>query len=78
MDLPTYLANKKLSLEKFGDKAGLSKASLSRIIRGVQKAPSDTLQRIIDASGGEVTPDSFFAKPKIDNDETRARKRSAA
>lgn len=63
MDLATYLKTHKINLDEFAAKIGSSKASVSRIARGAQNTDRDTIQKIIDATNGEVTADSFFMLP---------------
>lgn len=66
MDLAAYLAQlaeEGTTAADFAKRVGVSKASISRIARREQNTDLDTVQKIIDASGGAVTADSFFAVP---------------
>lgn len=62
MTLDQYLSSKKLTASKF---AGLINRAVSTVtrIRNGQMPDTDTLQRIVAATGGDVTPNDFFVIP---------------
>src|SRR4051812_17543414 len=62
-DLATYLKVRKVKVDDFAARIRRSKASVSRIAHGKHNTDRDTMQAIIDATDGEVTPDSFFPLP---------------
>lgn len=60
MQIDDYLAREGINAAEFAVRIGLSAASLSRIRRGEQMPGRDTLQRIFDATGGDVSPNEVI------------------
>jgi len=59
MRLSAYLAKKSLTLEEFSRQSGISKATISRIARGVNRPDWETMEAIKCATGGAVLPNDF-------------------
>jgi transcriptional regulator with XRE-family HTH domain len=53
-------ASPKISLADFADQIGITAASLSRIERGKQNPPVETLRKIVQATGGKVPADALL------------------
>lgn len=70
--LSSYLKERNLTVEQFGALIERSGATVSRIARGIQKPDSETMQRIIDATGGAVQPNDFFKLPESAATDTAA------
>lgn len=60
MDLRTYLTREDLTLNDFAVRIERSTASVSRIVRGLQRPDWDTMMAISRETGGEVTPNDFI------------------
>lgn len=60
MTLDEYLTRENITAADFGERAGLTEASVSRIRRGQQNMTRDVIRRIIAASGGAVTADGLI------------------
>lgn len=58
--LARYIAERGLTLEAFAKRVDLSTASVSRIVRGLQRPDWDTMMAISRETGGEVTPNDFI------------------
>lgn len=58
--LIVYAANSGNSLEVIAEKAGCSRMTLYRIMTGKQNATIGLLQRVSDATGGEVPLAAFL------------------
>lgn len=59
MTLAQYLKQNGINQVDFGNKIGLSGASVSRLKRGLQWPDKDTVKRIELATGGLVTANDF-------------------
>lgn len=59
MTLDQYLTDEGVTAAVFGQRLGMSEASVSRIRRGEQNITRDVMRRIIAASGGKITPDGL-------------------
>ena len=75
--LRNYLDQTGQTLEAFGERAGLSAPSLSRIISRKQVPSLEAVARIIRATGGNLTADHFLATPPS-RSRTRARQGAEA
>lgn len=60
--LSAYLEQNNVSYEAFAATLGVSAMSVSRWARGQNFPRRETLQRIKQVTGGQVTPDSFLSK----------------
>jgi len=60
MDLRAYLDREGLTLEAFAKRVDLSTASVSRLVRGLQRPDWDTMTKIARETAGEVTPNDFL------------------
>ena len=61
MQLRDYLEAEGITAAEFAKLIARSEATVSRIIRGVNRPDWDTLQKIGIATGGKVTPNDFLA-----------------
>ena len=55
MRLEAYLSAEGLTLATFGEQIGRSAATISRLVRGLNKPGPDTVEAIYRATGGKVT-----------------------
>lgn len=62
--LAAYLSQNSVSYEAFAAKLGVSAMSVSRWARGLNRPHWDTIQQIMQITGGQVTPDSFLKAEK--------------
>lgn len=62
-----YIQAKDLTLDQFGELIGRSGATVSRIARGVHKPDWSTMEAILQATGGEVDPNSFSERSAGDD-----------
>lgn len=65
MKLKTYLWEKRLSLQAFGDRIGVSKNSVHRYVHGESIPSPDTMTRIVRETEGQVGPADFYADAAI-------------
>ncbi|MFV1602331.1 MULTISPECIES: hypothetical protein [unclassified Phaeobacter] len=56
MTLKEYLDLNNISLKAFGDRCGVSAATVLRARDGVGLSSRKTMQAIVNATGGQVTP----------------------
>lgn len=63
MELSAWRRDNGWTLAELGDRLGVSEASVSRYERGRIPEP-DVMRRIVDLSGGRVTPNDFFGLPE--------------
>lgn len=68
MKLSAYLDEHKETYASFGPKVGLSAFGVGKLARGERRPRPATMQRIIDATGGAVTPNDFFDQATPAND----------
>lgn len=61
MSLREYLDWKKLGPEEFGAVIGVSRIAVSRYLDGSRRPSWSVLPKIIEATGGKVTADSFLS-----------------
>lgn len=60
MTLKEYLRDTEDTVEKLASRTGLSTATISRISNNLQNASRDTIEKIVNGTGGRVPPNSFF------------------
>ena len=65
MTLDEFLTTKNIKEEAFAEMAKVSQAAISRYRTGKRTPRADVMQRIIDASGGLVEANDFFAMPPV-------------
>ena len=63
MKLAEYLARRHLSYAQFTAMTGLSKGTVSLLVRGLVNPSLATAQIISDATGGWVTANDFMKRP---------------
>lgn len=63
MRLGEWLAAQKMSNTKFAELLGVDKSMVGRWVSGDVRPGWDTIPRIIDATGGEVTANDFLPTP---------------
>lgn len=73
MKLSEYLTTKKIKAAQFASLIGKHRSSVLRFCDGTRRPDLETLERIHEHTGGEVTAQDFFAKPP--KAPTRKRKR---
>ena len=61
MKLKAYLAKNEISERVFGERIGTSQASVNRYCNGRVPEP-ETMRKIIEVTGGEVTANDFYAQ----------------
>ncbi|WP_133769096.1 helix-turn-helix domain-containing protein [Enterovirga rhinocerotis] len=59
--LRRFRKSENLTIEQIAGRAGLSKATVSRIERDLQKTTEATIRRLIQASEGKLTANDFIA-----------------
>lgn len=59
MDLATYLDRHALRPSQFAARLGVPASTVARILGGKRRPRFDTIQKIIAATGGQVSIDSF-------------------
>jgi transcriptional regulator with XRE-family HTH domain len=59
MNLRTYLKQNELSQRAFGASIGRSEATVSRLVRGIDRPSWPTLEAIMRATGGQVSANDF-------------------
>ena len=60
MTLDEYLTERNITAAAFANKIERAVSTVTRIRKGDQHPDSDTLQSIVYATGGAVTPNDFF------------------
>ena len=61
MRLINYLRLEKITSSEFSERVGRSKATISRITRGINRPDWATMESIVDATDGAVMPNDFLA-----------------
>jgi transcriptional regulator with XRE-family HTH domain len=61
MDLQTFLDSRRLTDAEFAATIGRDRTTVSRWRRRLKNPSAEALRRIAEATGGEVTPNDFFA-----------------
>ncbi|MFQ5984666.1 MAG: helix-turn-helix domain-containing protein, partial [Alphaproteobacteria bacterium] len=61
MKLAEYLTNQGISASDFAEKVGVAEASMSRYLSGKRLPRARVMRRIVEATGGAVEPNDFFA-----------------
>lgn len=67
-----YIQAKDLTLDQFGELIGRSGATVSRIARGIHKPDWSTMEAILQATSGEVDPNSFSERAAEAGDDAQA------
>jgi len=62
MTLDQYLTETNTTASTFAEKAGLSVATVSRLRRGKNRPDWATMDIILKAAGGKVTPNDFLSE----------------
>jgi transcriptional regulator with XRE-family HTH domain len=68
MTLEEYLHDtkpKKLSHAAFGEKVGVTQATINRYVRGDRFPSPDMIRKIQDVTGGAVTVNDWYAKSAV-------------
>ncbi len=65
MKLADWLDAKNISHQEFGDRIGKSQAAVSRYASGKRMPDEETLIKIFEVTGGDVTPNDFVALPDL-------------
>lgn len=60
MDLRTYLKLNSLSERAFSQQIGVASTTINRLVRGKTKPSFALIQRIFEATQGDVTPNDLF------------------
>lgn len=63
MKLASYLDAKEITRRAFADLIGVSEVAICRYINGDRVPRRKEMARIIDVTGGEVTPNDFMLIP---------------
>lgn len=63
MDLAAYLDHVNLSASAFAAKVGVPASTITRILSGQRLPRMDTVRRIVAATDGRVSVDSFMKPP---------------
>lgn len=66
MKLKEYLQHKNISIEKASEELGFSYENVRRYTAGSVIPRPDNMQKIIEWSGGQVTPNDFYQKEETD------------
>jgi transcriptional regulator with XRE-family HTH domain len=72
--LPDWLERNNVTLEAFAQRVGASRMHLWRLIKGKGNFTTDFLNRVSDATGGEVTVGQLAAALKVEADKRKAEK----
>jgi transcriptional regulator with XRE-family HTH domain len=62
MKLNNYLHEQDISSAAFGEAVGVTQVTIGRYMKGQRIPTRDVMQKIIAATGGEVTPNDFFSE----------------
>lgn len=60
MDLDSYLSREGISNAAFAEQIGVDPSSVWRFRQGARIPRRETMQKIVDLTGGDVTPNDFF------------------
>lgn len=60
-----YLRAEGLTFAAFGERVGLTRTSIHRIVSGAQTPKPDTAHAIVAATGGAVTLEDLYPTPTI-------------
>jgi transcriptional regulator with XRE-family HTH domain len=60
MKLSSYLERETLAVEQFAEQVGVDPASVRRYLRGDRRPRGRVMERIIEVTGGSVTPNDFW------------------
>ncbi len=60
MDLDSYLSREGISNATFAEQIGVDPSSVWRFRQGARIPRRETMQKIVDLTGGDVTPNDFF------------------
>lgn len=63
MKLNEYLKNNCLTNGMFAETLGISAEAVRRYRRGIRIPSADMMLRIVEVTGGEVTPNDFYSLP---------------
>lgn len=72
MKLRDWRLAKGLSMEQLGELIGLTQSSVSRIENGKNRPEWGTLDRIVEVTDGQVTPNDFTDLPPKDEQDVAA------
>ncbi|MGR4927336.1 helix-turn-helix domain-containing protein [Bradyrhizobium sp. CAR08] len=65
MKLSDWITREGLSHQEVGDRIGKSQAAVSRYVAGKRMPDEETLIKIFEVTGGEVSPNDFVALPDL-------------
>lgn len=65
MQLAEYLDVHRIRIVDFAAKVGISAPSVSKIANGINKPSFETMQKIYDATNGEVTVHDFWRQHPV-------------
>lgn len=63
MDLPAYLAERRINPTAFAAEIGVPPSTIHRIIRGERDPRGTTIRKIVEGTGGKVTASDLIAAP---------------
>lgn len=66
MTLDEYLSKQTISSAKFADLVGVDRAYITRLRQGIGNPTKAVMERIIAASGGQVTPADLLATSELE------------
>lgn len=72
MHLSEYLSANDLTATDFAVKIKRHKSTVTRLVKRASRPDHDTMQRILDVTGGAVTPNDFFEAPAKSTNRKRA------
>jgi transcriptional regulator with XRE-family HTH domain len=64
MRLQGYLKQQNITASQFADRIGRSVSTVTRAARGEIIPDSETMRRIVEKTGGAVTPNDFYDIPE--------------
>jgi len=62
MKLQTYLTENYLTQEAFASMVGVSQPAVARWATGIRRPSWDHVEKIVEVTDGDVTPEDFFRK----------------
>lgn len=65
MLLKKFLKQKKLTQKQFSERIGITSSAINQYCSGRRKPLPNIMERIIDATNGEVTPNDFYNIDKL-------------
>lgn len=65
MLLKKFLKQKKLTQKQFSKRVGITSSAINQYCSGRRKPLPNIMERIIDATSGEVTPNDFYNIDKL-------------